>query len=81
MADIIKKIKDIRVLSDDDIKTKMAELRRHIFDLKSQAVTENLKNPCVLPAARKCIAQMMTVLGERSRKKVAEASVTAGAAK
>lgn len=66
MADIIKKAKDVRALSADDIKSKLNELRRHLFDLRSQAVTENLKDPSELGKARKAIARMMTILAEKT---------------
>lgn len=67
MADATKKAKDVRALSTEDIKTKVAEMRRRLFDLKAQSVTENLKNPCELPHTRKAIARMLTILGERGR--------------
>ena len=67
MADALQKAKDVRALSTDDIKVKAAEFRRHLFDLRSQSVTENLKNPCEILHTRKAIARMMTILSERER--------------
>jgi large subunit ribosomal protein L29 len=75
MADTKMKIADIRAMSSEDIKAKVAELRRHLFDLRSQSVTENLKNPNEIPHARKAIARMLTVLSERTRPPAAQAKM------
>ena len=40
-------------------------LRRHLFDLRGQAVTEKLVNPNQLSQTRRDIARLFTVLQER----------------
>jgi large subunit ribosomal protein L29 len=41
------------------------ERQKHLFDLRTQAVTEKLENPSQLRKTRREIAQMKTVLRER----------------
>jgi large subunit ribosomal protein L29 len=74
VADALNKAKDVRALSSEDIKSKVAEFRRRLYDLRSQSVTENLKNPCELLHTRKAIARMLTILSERERQARAEAA-------
>jgi ribosomal protein L29 len=82
VADIISRIKDVRALASDDIKNRINELRRQWFDLRTQAVTEALKDPSQLGKTRKTIAKMMTVLAERdaATKAAAEADAAEKAA-
>lgn len=59
------KIKDARNLSDEELRAELARLRRHLFDIRSQAVTEKLEDPSMITKARKDIAQILTVMRER----------------
>ena len=43
----------------------LADKRKHLFDLRSQAVTEKLEDPSQLRKTRREIAQMQTVLRQR----------------
>lgn len=76
MADIPTKMKDIRGLSPADLQAKVAELRRHAFDLRSQSVTENLKDTSELGRTRQAIARLLTVLSEKTAKPEAGAAKT-----
>lgn len=67
MAELVTKAKDARALAPADIRNKVEELRRHLFDLRSQGVTENLKDSTAPGKARKSIARLLTVLGEKDR--------------
>lgn len=59
------KIEDIRAMKDKELHDELERLRRHIFDLRSQAVTEKLEDPNQITKARKSIARILTVLRER----------------
>ncbi|NLE61687.1 MAG: 50S ribosomal protein L29, partial [Planctomycetes bacterium] len=42
------KISEIRDLKTEELHAELDRLRRHLFDLRSQAVTENLQDPSML---------------------------------
>jgi len=52
-------------LKTDELHTELDRLRRHLFDLRSQAVTEKLEDSSQLGKTRKEIARVLTVLSER----------------
>ena len=58
-------VKEIREKETDHLKHELEEKRKHLFDLRSQAVTEKLEDPSQLGKTRKDIARMMTVLRQR----------------
>jgi large subunit ribosomal protein L29 len=58
---------EIRELSVDDIKTRVAELEEERFRLRFRSATEPLENPLRLRTIRKDIARLKTVLSERER--------------
>lgn len=60
------KIDEIRQLSDEELAAEVERLRRHVFNLRSQAVTEKLEDPSLLTKARKDIARCLTVQTERA---------------
>ena len=59
------KIKEIRDKQTAAIELETKELQKHLFDLRTQAVTEKLEDPSLLRKARKDIARHMTILRER----------------
>jgi large subunit ribosomal protein L29 len=59
------KIGEIRQMKTEELHSELDRLRRHLFDLRSQSVTENLGDPSMLGKARKDIARIFTVLRER----------------
>lgn len=59
------KISEIREMKTEELHGELDRLRRHLFDLRSQAVTENLQNPSMLTKAKRDIARIFTVLRER----------------
>src|SRR5438094_8421194 len=59
------KIKEIRDKQTAAIELEMKDLQKHLFDLRTQAVTEKLENPSLLRKTRKDIARMKTILQER----------------
>lgn len=62
------KAQHYREMSRDEIESELEELERHLFDLRSQAVTEKLENSKAVTNARRDIARIKTVLGEMELK-------------
>lgn len=60
-----KQIKAVREKENEQLTHELAERVRHLFDLRSQAVTEKLEDPSQLRKTRKEIARIKTVLRER----------------
>ena len=58
--------KEIREKETEHLKHELEERRKHMFDLRSQAVTEKLEDPSQLRKTRKDIARMQTVLRQRA---------------
>ena len=58
-------IKEIREKETEHLGHELSDRRKHLFDLKSQAVTEKLEDPSQLGKTRKDIARMMTILRQR----------------
>jgi large subunit ribosomal protein L29 len=59
------KIKEIREKDTNALKEELANLSKHLFDLRSQAITEKLEDPSQIGKAKKDIARMKTVLRQR----------------
>lgn len=59
------KIKDIRELSDEELRVELDRARRHLFDLRAQSVTEKLENPALIRQAKRDIARLLTATAER----------------
>ena len=57
--------KEIREKETEHLKHELEEKRKHLFDLRSQAVTEKLEDPSQLRKTRKDIARMQTILRQR----------------
>lgn len=60
-----KLIKAIREKEVPQLTQDLVERQRHLFDLRSQAVTEKLEDPSQLRKTRKEIARIKTVLRQR----------------
>ena len=56
------KIKDITEMRPDELQETLQQLERHLFDLRSQAVTEKLENTRAVRNARRDIARVKTVI-------------------
>jgi large subunit ribosomal protein L29 len=57
--------KEIREKETEHLKHELDEKRKHLFDLRTQAVTEKLEDPSQLRKTRKDIARMNTILKQR----------------
>jgi large subunit ribosomal protein L29 len=56
---------EIREKTDENLRHELAEQLKHLFDLRSQAVTEKLEDPSQLGKTRKAIARIKTVMRQR----------------
>ncbi len=61
------KAQHYREMSPDELKSKLEELQRHLFDLRSQAVTETLENSKAVINVRRDVARVKTVLRENKQ--------------
>ncbi|MCI5674706.1 MAG: 50S ribosomal protein L29 [Ezakiella sp.] len=59
------KVKEIRQLSDAELKTKLNDLKVELFNLRFQAATGSLDNPLRIRVVRKEIAKIKTIEQER----------------
>lgn len=59
------KTKEIREKETTNLQQELLEKRKHLFALRSQAVTEKLEDPTSLGKTRKDIARILTVLSQR----------------
>ena len=57
--------KDIRALDATELATKLAELRKELFNLRFQHATAQLENTQRIPAVKKVIARMLTIQRQR----------------
>lgn len=51
---------EVRKMKDEEIREELQRLRRHLYDLKSQTVTEKLEDPTQLRKTRRDIARLLT---------------------
>lgn len=63
-------IEEIRAMKTDELHSQLFELRRRLFDVRAQAVTEKLEDPMQVRKTRKDIARLLTVMTERGEKNV-----------
>jgi large subunit ribosomal protein L29 len=77
------KLEEIRSMKTDELHDELERLRRHLFDLRSQAVTEKLEDPTQIVKTRKDIARLLTVLKRRGEQNIEQrqAHLTAEAAR
>ena len=62
------KISEIREMKQEDLQVRLGELRRKLYDLRCQRVTEKLEDCYALSNCRKDIARLETVLRENQLK-------------
>jgi len=58
------KAQHYREMGLDELKSTLEELQRHLFDLRSQAVTEKLENSKAVTNVKRDIARLKTVMRE-----------------
>lgn len=59
------KAKELREKEVDVLRQDLGDAQRHLFTLRSQAVTEKLEDPSQIKRTRREIARIKTVLRER----------------
>ena len=64
------KISEIREHSTEELHNLLEELRRRLFDIRAQRVTEKLEDPTQLTKTRRDIARVLTILSERKVKDI-----------
>jgi large subunit ribosomal protein L29 len=76
LRDEAMKAKEIREKTSDNLVHELAEQQKHLFDLRSQAVTEKLEDPSQLMKTKRGIARVKTILRQREleEKKKTQAS-------
>jgi large subunit ribosomal protein L29 len=62
------KAEHYREMSPDELESKLEEQQKHLFELRSQAVTEKLENSKAVRNVRRDIARIQTIMRENSRK-------------
>ncbi len=61
------KAKEAHKLSDEEVKEEVVRLRRHLFDLRTQAVTEKTEDSSQFGKVRRDVARLLT---ERRRREI-----------
>ena len=64
------KVAELREMKTEELHGELDRLRRHLFDLRAQAVTEKLENPSQLTQAKRDIARVFTVMRERGETQI-----------
>ena len=59
------KIKELRELSNEDLKAKIVEAKKELLELRVKKSTGSLEKPSRINELRKGIARAMTVIRER----------------
>lgn len=57
----------MRRLSDNELAAELKTAKDELFDLRFKLATRQLKNYRAMPAARRKMARLLTVLAERER--------------
>ena len=68
-------ISEVRQMKVAELHNELDRLRRHLFDLRSQSVTEKLEDPTQLTKTKRDIARLLTVLGEKGESGIEEKQV------
>jgi large subunit ribosomal protein L29 len=63
------KMKEILERQTDQLREELVEKQKHLFELRSQAVTEKLEDPSQLGKAKKDIARILTAMRQRETEK------------
>lgn len=59
------RISEIRDLTEEELKSKLAELKKEVFSLKFQKATGQLENPMRIKNLRRDIARINTLIREK----------------
>ena len=62
------KSSEIRDMRSEELVDKLDELRKQLFSLRSQAVTEKIEDTCAVQNIRRDIARVKTIIREKELK-------------
>ena len=62
------KAKELHELTNDELNTKLGELKTELFNLRFRQVAGQLENPVSLRTCKRDIAKIKTILRERALK-------------
>ena len=65
------KAKEVHKLTDAEIKEETQNLRKRLFELRTQSVTEKIQDTSQFPKVRKDIARILTEANSRKKKAAA----------
>jgi large subunit ribosomal protein L29 len=68
--------KEIREKQGEALNHELADRQKHLFELRSQAVTEKLEDPSRLRKTRREIARIKTILRERQLEQTGKQETT-----
>jgi large subunit ribosomal protein L29 len=74
------KMKEILEKQGDQLDQELVEKLKHLYDLRSQAVTEKLEDPSQIAKTRKDIARIKTVMRQRQLEQQKQADTAKAAA-
>jgi large subunit ribosomal protein L29 len=66
------KAKEVHKLSEEEIKVETQRLRKRLFELRTQAVTEKIQDTSQFRKVRKDIARVLTEASSRRKKEAAK---------
>ena len=67
------KAREVHKLNDEELQVEVKRLRRHMFDLRTQGVTEKIEDTSQFIKTRRDIARLMTELRRREIERQANA--------
>lgn len=59
------KAKEVRDMTNDELKVKLNSLKEELFNLRFQVATGQLDNPMRIKDVRRSIARILTIIRER----------------
>lgn len=68
------KAKEVHNLGDDEVAYELQRLRRRIFDLRTQKVTDKIEDVSQFRKVRRDIARLLTEQSIRRRRRTADAA-------
>lgn len=68
MMKLNEKINEYRNLTADELNSKLVDLKQELFNLRFQHAINQLENPQRIPAVKKDIARIKTILREMELK-------------
>jgi large subunit ribosomal protein L29 len=74
----VKKAKELRDLTDEELERQLVDLKDELFRLRFQMATGQLENPMRIREVRRTFARIKTILTEREMAREHEAVIKTG---